>query len=462
MHVKNRLEYLQSLRDQNNKSIAHSRLNLLFDNKSFVEIDSFAKSGDNYTGVVAGFGKINNIPVYAFCQNPSVKGGAMSKAQAEKICKIYKLAASTGNPIIGIYDSVGGCLDEENELMQSFGNLILTSNNLSGVVPQISIILGPCLGTNALFASCSDIIIMSKQAQFEIATDGNAGKFEDIETLGTVHIVENNEAQCITKSRRLISMLPSNNLSSAIITDFNIPKDSALKLNNAAEKINKQSESTRALDIALAFSDENSFIELQSKFGNALKIGLSKLNGITIGLIVMDGKPIDLSSGSKAAKFIGFCDAFSLPVITFIDSPGFKYLKQASDLSKAYSEATTIKISIIIGETYGPLYSAIASNASSDIVFAWCNAYVCALPPATAAILAKGDDLKNSKNPIEDRKRLIKDFKQNEATPFKAAASGFIQDIIYPLETREKISRAIEILSNKRVSGLPKKHSNIY
>lgn len=462
MSVKNRLESLQSIRQQKDNTVARSRLEMLFDTRSFVEIDSFAKSGDDYTGVIAGFGKINGLPAYCFCQDPNTNGGAMSKAQAEKICKVYKLASSTGTPVIGIYDSIGGRLDEENELLNSFGKLILMANNLSGVAPQISLVLGPCLGTGALLASCADIVVMSKDAQFEISTGGKNGKSEEAEALGSAHIVEANESAAINKVRKLITLLPSNNLSSAVITEFNDSEESALKLNSAADKISRQSTDSRALEIALAFSDYASFVELQSKFGQALKIGISKLCGNTIGLIVMDGKTLDEDSCSKAARFVRFCDAFSIPIVTFIDSPGFSSLVQASKLSSAYSEATTAKISIIAGEAYGPLYTAVAgSGANSDITLAWCNAYICALAPETAAMLLNSNQLKNSKNPIEDRQKLIKDFKRNEATPFKAAALGFIQDIIYPLESRAKVSQVLEMLISKRVSNLPKKHSNI-
>lgn len=462
MSVKNRLEVLQSIREQQNNNSARLRLNNLFDNKSFVEIDGLAKSDENYTGVIAGFGKVNGFPVYAFSQDSSSKGGAMSKAQSEKICKLYKLAAETGAPIIGMYDSIGGCLAEENDLLNAFGNLILKSNNLSGVVPQISLILGPCIGTSALLASCADIVIMSEKAQFDLDTSGKSGNSDEAKKSGSTHIIVKDDAEAIKKLQFLLSMLPSNNLSGQTVTGFQVAEDSALKLNNAADKISRESNDTRALDIALAFADKGSFIELQSDFGSALKIGLAKLTGVTIGLVIMDGKVLDINSCSKAARFIRFCDAFSLPITTFIDSPGFESLTQATKLSNAYSEATTAKISIIIGEAYGALYAAIAgSGANSDITFAWHNAFICALPPKTAALFFKGDELKNSKNPIEDRKKLIKDFKQNESTPFKAASLGFIQDIIYPLETREKVSRSLDMLVNKRVSRLPKKHSNI-
>lgn len=443
-------ELLQKLQDTKKDSVGYKRITSLFDVGSFNEIDSFVKSGDNYSGAVAGYGTIEGCPAYAFVQSSDIEGGAMSKAQAAKINKIYALAVKTGTPIVGIYDSVGGCLKEGSELLAAYGDILLNSNNLSGVVPQIALILGPCIGTSAMIAAGADIVVMSDKAELTIATNGEGGSADEAAKLGLCHIEAKDEQSAVETVRRLITVLPSNNLSGSSILNIQ-SQNGALAL----------TEESGAKEIIAAVCDDNSFIELGEKFGAPTVTGLCEIGGSTAGIVMLNGI-IDADACSKAARFVRFCDAFSLPLVTFVNAEKFASLREASKLSSSYSEATTPKLSVITGMACGPVYIATAGRgANSDYTLAWTNAVVSTLAPETAAIFLWNDRLNGSENPVEDRKKLIEEYKITEATPFAAAANGFIEDVILAEETRTRIIAGLEMLSGKRVTGLPKKHSNI-
>lgn len=452
MSIDSKLDLLKQAKEAVHKTTAYKRLQLLFDEGTFVEIDGFAKSGDNYAEALAGFGAIDGCPAYAFAQNSDVAGGAMSKAQAAKIRKVYDLATKTGAPVIGLYDSVGGRLKEGSDMLAAYGDLLLSCNNLSGVVPQISVVLGPCLGTSAMIAVSADIVVMSAKGQLEIETDGSEGSAETAAKNGLAHITAKDEKEAILATRKLVAMLPSNNLSTAAISDF---ADFAVQPN--AED---------AMSVIAAAVDADSFMEMQKEYGSSFVTGLAKLGGNTVGVVASqptenDGK-IDADSCSKAARMVRFCDAFAIPVITFVNSEGFASLKEAAKLSNAYAEATTAKVTIVTGAAYGPLYIAVAGRgANADLTMAWPDAVISPLAPQTAAMILWSDRLKGSQNPIADRQKLVEEYKQTEASPFVAAAEGYLSDIIDPADTRAKLFAALDLLAGKRVSTLPKKHANI-
>lgn len=443
-------ELLQNVRDAAQKTKGFKRINALFDAGSFNEIDSLAKSDDNYSEAVAGYGTIEGCPAYAFAQNCDIDGGAMSKAQASKIKKVYELAVKTGAPVIGIYDSKGGKLKQGSDILAAYGEILLSANNLSGVVPQISIVLGACVGTSAMIAAGADIVVMSKKAELTINTNGENSSAEEAEKLGICQIVKPDDDSAISTVRKIITLLPSNNLSGTPVLELH-GANNAVKLENLTD--NKE--------VINEVCDENSFIEFSSKFGTNVNTGLAEIDGTTVGVVSLSGI-IDADACSKAARFVMFCDAFSLPIVTFVNAEKFTTLREASKLSCSYSEATTAKITVITGSAYGPVYIAIAGRgANADYTLAWPNAVVSALAPETGAIFLWNDRLKGSKNPIADRKKLIEEYKETEASPFSAAANGLIEDIIKPEDTRIRIITNLEMLSSKRVSRLPKKHSNI-
>ena len=447
MSIESKLAFLQETKAANAQTKAYQRLQLLFDEGTFVEIDSFTKSGDGRAEAAAGFGSVDGCPVYAFAQNSDVEGGAMSKAQAAKICKVYELAEKTGAPVVGIYDSIGARLNESCEMLAAYGDVMLKANNLSGVVPQIAVIAGPCLGASSMIAAAADVVIMSEDGQFALQTNGEGGDLKEASESGLVHLTAKDDKEAVAKARELITLLPSNNLSGAPITDF---------ADSAAE-----TDGESGASIIAAVMDQDSFMEFQAGFGAGFIAGLAKLGGNTVGVVASEEKTADGKACEKAARLVRFCDAFAIPVITFVNAESFCCIKAACKLTNAYAEATTAKISVITGEAYGAVYMALAGAAAGvDVAYAWPTASISALNPTTAAVMLWSDKLKGSSNPTADRAKLIAEYKDQEACPFKAAGDGFVQDVIEPSETRLKLYAALDMLAGKRVTRLPKKHAN--
>ncbi len=443
-------ELLKDSRDAAGNKIVQKRISLLVDQGTFQELDAFAKSGDHAAEAVTGFGYINGCPAYLFAQDGETDGGAMSKAQANKIRKIYELALKTGTPVVGIYDSIGGRLAEGGDMLAAYGEILRTSNNLSGVVPQISVVLGPCIGTSALIAAGADFVVMSEKAELTVETSGENSSAEEAEKLGICHILEKTEEDAIQKARELIAALPQNNLEGAPAAD--------LLGDCSAEPL---AESADAYTVISSIADDHTFLELSRNFGAAAVTGFARLRGLSAGIVALKDT-IDADSCSKAARFVRFCDAFSLPVVTLVNAKGFASLREASKLSSTYSEATTVKVTVVTGESYGPVYIATAGRgANADITMAWASASVSPISPAAAAMFQWNDRLAGSTDPVGDRKKLIEEYKTTQASPLSAAADGYIEDVISPDETRDKVIRQLDMLSGKRVSTLPKKHSNI-
>ena len=279
MSIESKLAFLQETKAANAQTKAYQRLQLLFDEGTFVEIDSFTKSGDGRAEAAAGFGSVDGCPVYAFAQNSDVEGGAMSKAQAAKICKVYELAEKTGAPVVGIYDSIGARLNESCEMLAAYGDVMLKANNLSGVVPQIAVIAGPCLGASSMIAAAADVVIMSEDGQFALQTNGEGGDLKEASESGLVHLTAKDDKEAVAKARELITLLPSNNLSGAPITDF---------ADSAAE-----TDGESGASIIAAVMDQDSFIEFQAGFGAGFITGLAKLGGNTVGVVASEEKTAD-------------------------------------------------------------------------------------------------------------------------------------------------------------------------
>ena len=443
-------EMLQASRDALKDTSAYKRIARLFDEGTFNEIDSYAKSGDGFAEAAAGFGTIEGCPAYVFAQNSDICGGAMSKAQASKIKKVYEMAVKTGAPVIGIFDSIGGRLNEGADMLAAYGEILLHSNNLSGVVPQIALVLGPCIGTSAMIAANADMVVMSNKGELTLETSGCCASPEDAVKAGVCHIAAGEEDEAIDTVRALVAALPSNNLSGAPVTDM-FGENTSAALSCGAS----------AADVIAAVADDASFIELQKGFGDAAVTGLSQVSGTTVGLVAYEGE-IDADSCSKAARFVRFCDAFAIPVVSLVNATKFASLREASKLSNAYSEATCAKVAVVTGSAYGAVYIAVAGRgANTDVTMAWPCSVVSPLAPETGAMFAWNDKLAGSEHPVEDRKKLIDEYAKTECTPFKAAADGFIEDIIEPAQTRAKVIANLDMLIGKRVSRLPKKHANI-
>lgn len=433
-------ENLSAIKAVIEKSSAYKNLSELFDEGTFTQIDAYTMSGDNPTEVIAGYGTVNSCPVYAFVQNSDICGGAMSKAHASKLQKVYDLAEKTGTPVVGMYSSAGAKLSEGMDMLGSYGTVLNSVSRLSGVVPQISVILGSCLGTGALNAVSADIIVMSEKASLSLSVTGENSSAECAEKSGISHITAKNTKEAIEKTKELITLLPSNNLSVPPITDADEPEDNAGCL-------------------VKQVVDKDTFINLKKAYGEQAVTGLGRIAGTVVGIVATKGGITDKASAEKITGFVRFCDAFAIPVITFADSEGFADVKDAVKVASAYADATTVKITVIKGKAYGAFYLAMAgSAANADITYALDNASVSPLAPVTGAAIMWADRMAA---PRKEREQIVKEYEQNECNSQKAAAYGYVNDVIAKEDVRFKLYTSLEMLAGKRVSTMPKKHATI-
>lgn len=453
------MDMLNSAREKvNQSSPARERLALLFDQDSFVELDAFAKVNGEEAGVVTGYGTIEGGAAFAFAQDPSVAGGGVGRVHAAKIRKLYDLAVKTGAPVIGIYDSKGARVDEGMDALSAYGEMLVSANSLSGVVPQISIIAGVCGGTAAMVAASADFIVMYKEAElFLHAPKEGKADGEAAAQSGTAHLVTDSVEESISTVRRMISMLPSNNLDTPPMFEFTAPAGESLDA--AAENLDDTCPCAILDDIL----DVDSSISFQKDFGKAAVTRLATLGGNACGVVSVKGE-LDKDACAKVARFVSVCDAFQLPVLTFVNATGFKgcelsgLAREAAKLAHVYAEATTSKISVVTGAAYGPVYIALAGkNAGADVVYAWPSAVISPLAPETAVAFMEGDKITADKT----RSQVEEEYKRSEASAFAAAAAGVIEEVIAPSATRQALIRAVDMLAGKRVSRLPKKHSNM-
>ncbi len=476
MSQESRLEVLNQARAALQKpSPARERLTKLFDEGTFAELDAFVASGEAGAGVITGYGSIMGCPVYAFSQDGTENSGAMSQMQALKINKIYEMALKTGAPVVGIYDSPGAKLDEGFQVLNAYGELLQWSNNLSGVVPQLSLVLGTCAGSAAMIACSADLVLMSKQAEFFLTApftakasgegDEGAGTAENAAKSGAVHLVCENEDAVLENTRLLLSRMPLNNLSGSPVVEF-AAADDAEALRAACEN----PDSCDVKQIAALLADAESVIELQSAFAPAAFTAFATLGGFPCAIVGTDRRQnagrLDADACAKIARLVSIADAFSLPVVTLVDTDGFVpsakaelagSLREAAKLAHVYAEATTAKISVILGNAYGPAYIALAGkNAGADLAYAWPSAAISPLAPDAAVTILWADRLADT-----PRAQLTEEYKATLASPLEACKAGVVDDVIDPAATRDVLISAIDLLSSKRMPTLPKKHSNM-
>lgn len=433
-------ENLSTIKAEIEKSSAYKNLSNLFDEGTFTQIDAYTMSGDNPAEVVAGYGTVNSCPVYAFAQNSDVFGGAMSKAHAAKLKKIYDLAEKTGTPVVGLYDSVGAKLTEGIDMLGSYGAVLNSVSRLSGVVPQISVVLGNCLGTGALNAVSADFVIMSEKAKLSLDVTGENSSADDAAKLGISHITVKDTDSAIEKAKELITLLPSNNLSVSPVMDADEPAD------NAKCPIAK-------------IVDADTFVQFKKEYGTQAVVGLGRIAGVVSGFVATKGGVLDADSSNKIASFVRFCDAFAIPVVTLADSEGFASVTDAAKVTSAYADATTVKATVIIGKAYGAFYIAVAgAAANADITFALDTASISPLAPVAAAAIMWEDKMSA---PKAEREKVVAQYEREECSPAKAAAVGYVNDVITSADVRFKLYTALEMLSGKRVATMPKKHGTI-
>ena len=412
-------------------------LNRFFDEGSFTETDAYLKSASGDAEAVTGFGTVDERPVFAFAQNVDACGGAMSKAQAKKITKLFNAALKVGAPIVGFYDSVGGRLEQKYELLSAYGDILRKSAKLSGVVPQISVVLGSCVGTSALIAASADHIIMEKDAKLSIDTSGKASLAEDNQKNGVASFVCEGKDAAIDKAKTLLGYFPANNLD---YTAF----ESAPAYENP-DRLPK------------VIADADSLICAGAGYGDDVCTAFGRVDGNPVGFVVTQGGDISAAAAKKVAKHVRFCDAFSLPIITLVDAKNFESIGDASALVSAYADATTAKISVIKGTAVGAVYIALAGATSgADAVYALPEAIISPVAPKAAAFLL---DPSIADAPFEEQDKLIDSYIKANLTAVKAAEDGYIDDIAEGAELRDKIIAALNMLASKRVSTLPKKHS---
>ena len=445
------------------ETVARERLEMLFDADTFVEIGGFAQVDGKPCSVVCGYGAVMGGPVYAFAQDASIGGGAIGKATAAKIAKVYDMALKTGVPVIGIYDSKGLRVSEGAEALTSVSELLRQVSALSGVVPQISVVLGSCVGTNAMMAISADFVVMSEKADLyatpvTVETKAGAGTAEAAAKAGVVHILAKDDAEAIEKAKSLVSMLPINNLAAAPVAAYTEVSGAEDNLRAACESIGE----AKAEDIVAALVDQDSTIELFAQFGAGVYAALAGIEGFTVGVLATKGGALTADDCAKMARLVSILDAFQIPVITLVNSAGMAEgdviatnARDMARLAHIYNEATTAKISVIIGKAYGAAFVTLA--AGMDYTIAWPSAVISVLNPTAAVAFMYSERI----TPEQTREQVEAAYIANEASPITAAKSGCIDDVIDPAVTRPALLAALDLLSAKRVHKNPKKHSNI-
>lgn len=457
------------------KLLARERVALLLDAQSFVELDALNADA----GVVTGYGLIDGSPVYVFCQDLTVSGASVGAAHARKILKVMDLAEKTGAPVIGMYDTAGAKLDEGADALNAYALIAAKISALSGVVPQIALVLGQCGGTAAALAGMADFTVMSKNGALFVngplvvaAVSGKKAELDEIAgpaasmKSGMASLSAETDADAIAKTRELIAMLPVNNMDEAILpcTD---------DLNRESPDLDHIDALTDARDLLERIADENKYLELAADFAPSMVTALAKLGGSTVGFVATqpskDEGRLTVYGCKKAASFVSFCDAFSIPVITVADTAGMKITaapqgelaRSASQLLYALSSATNARIALITGKAIGMGYIALASRTAADTVYAWPGAVISAVTPRIGAQLLFADEMKSADDPAAKRAELEQRYCDDVADGIKAATMGYVDDVIEPSHTRAMLAAALEMLSGKRTAGPARKHGNL-
>lgn len=477
------------------KYTARERIARLFDEGSFKEIDVFANTELDYRniknpneGVIGGYGTMNGRKVYLFAQDFTVVGGSLGRVHAAKICKVLDMAMKVGSPVIGICDSGGARIQEGVDALDGYGQIFYRNTIASGVVPQISVIMGPCAGGAVYSPALTDFIMMVQNTSQMFITGPlviKATTGEDVsqETLGgaathnqvsgVAHFMAANEDDCIAQIKALVSYLPLNNLEEPPTypaVDPALDKETLLTV--VPDDANKGYDVRNVIN---AVVDAGSFFEVHQYYATNGVVGFARIAGQVVGIIANQPRVLagclDINVSDKIAKQIRFCDCFNIPIVTFMDVPGFlpgvqqEYggiIRHGAKMLYAYSEATVPKITIITRKAYGGAYLAMcAASLRADTTFAWPTAEIAVMGPEGAVNVINRKEIAEAENPIEKRKQLVQDYRDRFANPYIASARGFIEDVIDPRDTRERIINALWNLSSKREGRPKKKHGNI-
>lgn len=475
---------------QSGKKTARERLSMLFDDDTFVEVGAFVNHrcvefdmNDNKfpaDGVVTGHGAIDGRLVYAFAQDFTVVGGAVGEMNSKKICNIFDLALKTGAPVIGIYDSNGARVEEGVDVLKGFGETFKKMSDVSGVVPHISVISGPCAGGASFAPALSDFVfavkgsaslfvnspsIIKGSGNDDITSESLGGAEALANKSGIASIVCENEDECFQEVRELLSYLPSNALNVPMLSECS---DATGRILNLSEG-NYENGISNIKSVISDVVDDNKFFETRAEYAKNIVTGFARMNGLSVGIVANQSSQndglLDSKASEKAARFVRFCDCFSIPVITFTDVAGYVASKDeeqnglslnASKLVYAFSEMTAPKVNVIVGKAYGSAYIAMNSkHLGADICLAWPNADISIINSVAASELMFGNDT------TKKRAEKLQDYKERFANPYVAASRGYVDDIINPSETRLRIIAALEMLFEKSEAIPPKKHGNM-
>jgi len=480
------------------KLTARERIDLLLDEGSFVEINPFiehrcndfglsSKKGPG-DGVVTGYGKVNGRPIYLFSQDFTVFGGALGEMHAKKIAAVMDLAAKNGTPFIGLNDSGGARIQEGVVSLDGYGQVFYRNTIYSGVIPQISVILGPCAGGAVYSPAITDFVFMvEKTSQMfitgpkvietvtgeKISSENLGGANVHNTISGNAHFSGVSEEDVLIKVRNLLSYLPQNNEQKPPVSKYSGESDYRPDLTELIPF-----DTVRPYDVRLVVEqvvDEGSFFEIHKNFAKNIVIGLARIKGEVVGLVCNQPKylagGLDIDSSDKAARFIRFCDSFQIPLITFEDVTGFfpgvkqehgGIIRHGAKILYAYSEATVPKLTVILRKAYGGAYVALNSKSiGADLVFAWPNAEIAVMGPQGAANIIFAKEIEESSDPELTRAQKIEEYREKFANPYIAASQGMVDDVIDPRDTRIKLIQALDMLKTKKESRPAKKHGNI-
>lgn len=477
------------------KLTARERILSILDNGSFHEYDLFVEhAGKDFDmdkkylpgdGVITGTGTINGYPICIFAQDFTVAGGSLGYMHAKKIAKIMDHAMKLKVPLIGINDSGGARIQEGVNSLAGYGEIFYRNTLASGVIPQISVILGPCAGGAVYSPALTDFVFVVDKISKMFITGpeviktvlGEDISMEDLggaqvhsEITGNAHFFAESEAQCFEQIKKLVSYIPWNNTKKAEPFTAKQPKYKQFKIEDVFPTDSKKPYDVRK--IIKAICDDSDFFEVQEHFAANIVIGFARMDGQSVGFVanqpmVLAGV-LDVDSSDKAARFIRFCDAFNIPLVTLVDLPGYLpgidqehagVIRHGAKVLYAYSEATVPKITVILRKAYGGGYIAMCSNhLRADFVFAWPTAEIAVMGPEGAANIIFRSDIMNSSNPEETRKKKIEEYKEKFANPYVAAAYGYVDAVIETGKTRESILHALEISSQKKEDRPFKKH----
>jgi propionyl-CoA carboxylase beta chain len=481
------------------KKTARERLEVLLDKGSFAEVDRFVvhQSSDfgmdaqrvPGDGVVTGSGRIHGRPVFTFAQDFTVFGGSLSEAYARKICKIMDLAMKTGVPIIGLNDSGGARIQEGVVSLAGYADIFLRNTLASGVVPQISAVMGPCAGGAVYSPAITDFVFMVKHSSYMFVTGPDVIKavtheevsFEELggasthgTTSGVAHFAVDSEDECLALIRELMTFLPQNNAEDPPVRPCVDPPERADEELQSVVP-DQPNRPYDIKDIVRPVLDERYFFEVQAEYAPNIVIGFGRLGGRPVGIVANQPASLagclDISASLKAARFVRFCDCFNIPLVTFVDVPGFLpgtaqefggIIKHGAKLLYAYCEATVPKLTVITRKAYGGAYDVMSSkHIRGDVNFAYPTAEIAVMGPEGAVNILYKREMDAAKDPAALRQEKTREYREKFANPYIAAERGYVDEVIEPRDTRRRLSQALDVLHTKRDTNPPRKHGNI-